>query len=67
MNVDAYARYLLPDVLFSDDRGLEVWRPINAGDTYYQTDDEIELLQTHAASIAEHIDAGTNIVDLGCG
>lgn len=64
---DKFDRYLLPNMFFSDDRGLELWKDINRMPDYYQTRDEIELLERHGSNIASHFPNECTIIDLGCG
>ncbi|KAK4141810.1 histidine N-alpha-methyltransferase [Dichotomopilus funicola] len=58
---------VLPSALLSDDNGGSLWRQINRLPSYYQTSDEILLLEVHGDEIADLIQPGTMIIDLGCG
>lgn len=58
---------VLPSALLSDDNGSALWRQINRLPTYYQTSDEILLLELHGDEISELIEPGTVLLDLGCG
>ncbi|EGX93597.1 DUF323 domain-containing protein [Cordyceps militaris CM01] len=64
---DQDGRYFLPDILFSNDTGLQLWHQVNHLPHYYQTDIEVKLLEEHAADIARLIPAGSSVFDLGCG
>lgn len=58
---------VLPSPLLSDDRGLALWRKINRLPGYYQTNEEVELLELYGTEIADLICPGTTLIDLGCG
>lgn len=58
---------LLPSPLLSDDTGLQLWSQINRLPHYYQTNDEVELLDHYGPEIVQHFAAGSTIVDLGAG
>ncbi len=58
---------VLPSALLYDDVGLQTWRQITRLPDYYQTRDEIDLLEHHATEIAEQIPTGCTILDLGSG
>ncbi|KAH0559374.1 hypothetical protein GP486_004108 [Trichoglossum hirsutum] len=64
---DNQQQRVLPSALLSDDTGLRLWSQITHLPNYYQTRDEIELLEYHGAEIARHILPGSTIIDLGCG
>ena len=51
---DAGQQHLLPSPLLSDDIGLQLWCRINRLPDYYQTRDEIHLLEHYGAEIAQH-------------
>jgi len=36
-------------------------------DEYYLTNDEIALLKSHSAEIAEHVPSGSMVIELGSG
>jgi len=57
----------LPSTMLGDDTGLHLWSQITRLPDYYQTTDEIELLDLYGAEITSHISAGTTIIDLGAG
>lgn len=63
----------LPALFFSDDTGLGMWSKITHLPMYYQTRDEIELLNTWGEDIVERLVSsameknGLNVVDLGAG
>lgn len=58
---------VLPSALLYHDVGLQIWSKITRLPDYYQTRDEIELLEHHSAAIAEHITEGSALFDLGSG
>lgn len=58
---------LLPASLMHDDVGLKMWRDITLLPNYYQTGDEIELLQQNSGELAEHLARAWSLIDLGCG
>ncbi|KAB8336716.1 hypothetical protein FH972_021025 [Carpinus fangiana] len=58
---------VLPSSLLSDDEGLRLWHKINRMPDYYQTSDEVELLEMYGEEIARKIDPNTAMIDLGCG
>ena len=58
---------LLPSMLLSDDEGLKLWSQITHLPNYYQTRDEIELLEENGKKVAEYIVPGCTLVDLGSG
>ncbi|PGH15720.1 hypothetical protein AJ80_05428 [Polytolypa hystricis UAMH7299] len=64
---DNLGRHFLPDIFFSDDTGLQLWQKINRMPDYYQTNDEVELLERYAADVASRIPDNATIIDLGCG
>lgn len=66
-NKDSQGRYFLPDIFFSDDTGLQLWRQINRLPDYYQTNDEVKLIEQHATELANMIPNNASIIDLGCG
>lgn len=63
----------LPALLFSDDKGLKMWSDITRLENYYQTSDEIELLETWGNEIVDELSGicksnnGLFVVDLGAG
>jgi uncharacterized SAM-dependent methyltransferase len=64
---DRPGQRLLPSALLSDDRGLGIWRHLNRLPDYYQTRDEILLLEQHGSEIARHMAQGSVLLDLGSG
>ncbi|KAI0523915.1 DUF323 domain-containing protein [Xylaria bambusicola] len=64
---DSEGRHFLPDIFFSDDDGLQIWRDINRLPDYYQTRDEIETLEKYGAELESFIPNKCTILDLGCG
>ena len=64
---DRPGQRLLPSALLSDDKGLRIWRQLNRLPDYYQTRDEIHLLEQHGSDIAQHMASGSVVLDLGSG
>ncbi|KAK4032198.1 hypothetical protein C8A01DRAFT_20702 [Parachaetomium inaequale] len=58
---------VLPSALLSDDNGSVLWQQINRLPDYYQTREEISLLEAHGNDIADLIAPNTVLVDIGCG
>lgn len=57
----------LPTLLLYDDAGLKLFERITYLEEYYLTGDEIEVLEQHAARIAERIPQDAMVVELGSG
>lgn len=57
----------MPTLLLYDEQGLRLFEDITYLDEYYLTNAEIEVLEKHAAKIAQFIHAGSQIVELGSG
>ncbi|KAJ9148910.1 hypothetical protein NKR23_g4566 [Pleurostoma richardsiae] len=57
----------LPTLLLYDERGLQLFEDITYLDEYYLTNDEIDLLKSSSAEIAEHIPDGSMVIELGSG
>ena len=60
-------RRLLPSSFLSDAIGLKMWHEINRLPNYYQTREEIELLDQRGKEIAGRIADGSVLIDIGCG
>jgi len=58
---------LLPASVLHDDVGLTMWQSINRLPEYYQTRDEIELLKRNGQELAQYLEDGVTLVDLGSG
>lgn len=58
---------VLPRAVLYNDIGLQIWSRITLLPDYYQTRDEIDLLEHHSAEIAEHVVEGCTLFDLGSG
>ena len=58
---------LLSHLFMYDETGLALWAQATRLPNYYQSRDEIELLQLHGAEIADHIADGCCLMDLGSG
>ena len=57
----------LPTLLLYDERGLKLFEDITYLKEYYLTNAEIGVLTNHADEIAQHICAGSLVVELGSG
>ena len=57
----------LPDELLYDDVGLPIWNEIIFTPEFYQTHDEIALLDRNGSEIAARFKSGLTIIDLGAG
>ena len=57
----------MPTMLLYDEQGLKLFEDITYLDEYYLTNAEIEVLEKHAADIAQFVQAGSQIVELGSG
>ncbi|KAL8826494.1 MAG: hypothetical protein Q9191_003766 [Dirinaria sp. TL-2023a] len=57
----------LPTLLLYDEKGLKLFEDITYLDEYYLTNAEIEVLTKYAVDIAQHIQDGSLIVELGSG
>ncbi|KAM4062883.1 histidine-specific methyltransferase, SAM-dependent domain-containing protein [Hirsutella rhossiliensis] len=62
-----HAKPTLPDELLYDDVGLPIWNEIIFTPEFYQTHDEISLLDDHGDEIVAHLEPGVTVVDLGAG
>lgn len=61
------AEKTLPTLLLYDNAGLKLFEQITYLDEYYLTGDEIQVLEKHAAQIAERIPDNAMVVELGSG
>ncbi|EQL01248.1 DUF323 domain-containing protein [Ophiocordyceps sinensis CO18] len=61
------AKPTLPDELLYDDVGLPIWNEIIFTPEFYQTHDEIALLDRHGADIVARLEPRVTLVDLGAG
>ena len=57
----------LPTLLLYNERGLRLFEDITYLDEYYLTNAEIEILKRNADHIAEDVQAGSLVVELGSG
>ena len=64
---DKPGQHLLPSALLSDDKGLRYWRQLTHLPDYYQTRNEIHLLEQYGSDIAQHMAPGSVVIDLGSG
>lgn len=58
---------LLPASVLHDDKGLKMWRGMTRLPQYYQTRDEIEMLQENGEELVKQIGGSHCLIDLGCG
>lgn len=56
-----------PSELFFYGEGLSKWCQITSLPEFYQSWNEIELLEHHGAEIAKEIAPGSTVIDMGCG
>jgi uncharacterized SAM-dependent methyltransferase len=57
----------LPTLLLYDDRGLKLFEEITYLDEYYLTNTEIGILEKYAENMAERIEDGGVVIELGSG
>lgn len=57
----------MPTLLLYDEEGLQLFEQITYLEEYYLTNDEIETLTTHAEAIANLIQPGSQLIELGSG
>ena len=57
----------LPTLLLYDEKGLKLFEDITYLEEYYLTNAEIEVLTKYAVNIAQYIQDGSLIVELGSG
>jgi uncharacterized SAM-dependent methyltransferase len=57
----------LPTLLLYDEAGLRLFEKITYLDEYYLTNAEIEVLETYACQLADRIQPGSIIMELGSG
>ncbi|KAK0621601.1 hypothetical protein B0T17DRAFT_618029 [Bombardia bombarda] len=57
----------LPTLLLYDERGLQLFENITYLDEYYLTNDEIDVLKSHAADMVKSIPSGAMLIELGSG
>ena len=57
----------MPTMLLYDEQGLKLFEDITYLDEYYLTNAEIEVLETHANEIVQHVQPGSQLVELGSG
>ena len=61
------AERVMPASVLHDEHGLKMWPLMTRLPNYYQTRDEIALLQKHGEDLAKRLEDGVALVDLGCG
>ena len=57
----------LPTLLLYDEAGLQLFEEITYLEEYYLTNAEIETLSIHAEAIANFIEPGSQVIELGSG
>lgn len=57
----------IPCKYFYDERGAELFERITTLDEYYPTRTELEILETHAADIAQRLGPGCRVIEYGSG
>ncbi len=57
----------LPTLLLYDEVGLQLFEDITYLDEYYLTNAEIEVLESYAEQIAQRIQPGSLVIELGSG
>ncbi|KAI9723969.1 MAG: hypothetical protein M1812_000687 [Candelaria pacifica] len=57
----------LPTLLLYDERGLKLFEDITYLEQYYLTNAEIEILKAHAHAIAQQVEPGSMVIELGSG
>jgi len=57
----------LPTLLLYDEKGLKLFEKITYLDEYYLTNAEIEVLERHADDIAQQLQPGSIVLELGSG
>lgn len=57
----------MPTLLLYDEKGLRLFEDITYLDEYYLTGAEIDVLETYADHIAERIQSGSQVIELGSG
>jgi uncharacterized SAM-dependent methyltransferase len=55
------------DIFTFSDRGMEIWGDVIALPNWYQTREEIGLLQRWGSEISKYIPPGAALIDLGSG
>ena len=58
---------ILPTLLLYGEQGLKLFEEITYLEEYYLTDAEIEVLESNCHRIAERIQSGSRVVELGSG
>lgn len=61
------AERVMPASVLHDEQGLKMWQQMNRLPNYYQTRDEIALLEENGNDLAELLEDGVALVDLGSG
>jgi len=57
----------LPSLLLWDEQGLKHFEKVTYNQQYYLTNAEIDILEAHSKSIADRIEPGTLLLELGSG
>lgn len=67
LHPESGAQKTLPTLLLYDEEGLKLFEEITYLDEYYLTNQEISVLEEHAAQIAQRIADGALLLELGSG
>jgi uncharacterized SAM-dependent methyltransferase len=58
---------MMPASIFHDEFGLRAWKKMTRLPDYYQTVDEIQLLQENGLALVQELAGVWMLIDLGCG
>lgn len=61
------AKTTLPDELLYSEDGLMIWNKLIFTPEFYQTHDEIVIFDKYGTEIAERVQSGMTLIDLGAG
>ncbi|KAK8121607.1 hypothetical protein PG984_010277 [Apiospora sp. TS-2023a] len=64
---DEHGHRSLPSLLLWNERGLKLFEEVTYVPEYYLTNTEIELLKAHSLELADQIEPGTILLELGSG
>ena len=57
----------MPTMLLYDEKGLKLFENITYLEEYYLTNAEIDVLERYADQIADRVQAGSQVIELGSG
>ncbi|KAK7986968.1 hypothetical protein PG988_001956 [Apiospora saccharicola] len=66
-NQNEHGHRSLPSLLLWNERGLKLFEEVTYVPEYYLTNTEIELLKAHSLELADRIEPGTILLELGSG